>query len=156
MASLQEFIERGMSFFNGNLVAKSMFDEAQSQISSLEEKLKAAESARLTAETSLAEAGSRIKSLEGDVAAKDESISALTKDVANLKESAKSVDTSAAAKAAKIAAGAGIPAGAAPTAPAGGEAKTQAQLLEEFAAITDPKARGEFYEKHFASAWQKK
>jgi len=62
-----------------------------------------------------------------------------------------------AAKAAEIAASAGhVPV---PIRPDGGYGqagkKTEAELLEEFNAITDPNVRAAFYEKHFAPKFKK-
>lgn len=148
---LPDFIRAGMDYFTGKTVSKTEFDAVNGKLTVALEKLTKAESDLTSATTRATTAEARVKEVEGQLAAKETELATLKSENTKFKETATTTEQ----QAARIAAAAGLPANNAPATDANGEAKTEAQLMDEFSKITDPKARGEFYQKHFAPKFQK-
>lgn len=151
MWTINDLIKSGMEFFTGKTVLKSTLEAKETELAEANKKIEATEKERDTARTELATARTELATANTELGTvKPQLVTAKTK-IAELEKAAKTVSQTAT----EIAAAQGIPAAQLPATGASA-ALTDAQLLEQFNAIKDPKERGEFYAKHFAPKFNNK
>jgi hypothetical protein len=119
------------------------------QFAKVKTALAAAQASLKTTQTELAEANARIKALEADQKELEETNAALEKEKKDLTAKEQDLDKRADAKASEKVASLGFPAGKLP----GPDGKVESaasnyeDAMAQYAKITDPKARGEYYNK---------
>lgn len=144
MWSLQEFIDRGMAFFNGETVARAELDAVSAKLEAAEAKLKEAIESGMAATASAMEATKAKDAAEISLKTATEKATALEAEVTKLKAEAKTVDEESSRKAREICQAQGI---ASPNIPAAAQTTPQskeqelARLRAEMLKETDPEKK---------------
>jgi|GEM_PF-5078821 hypothetical protein len=125
-------------WITGNVADKRELDNVLTDIANTKHQIAKVAVERQSIEAEIAQIATERQAIEAQLAAANARI-------AELEQNQKT----ASRLAQEIAASQGIPVSRLPASGAGA-ASTEAQLIEEFNAITDPDARGAFYEKHFS------
>lgn len=131
MASLQDFIERGMAFFSGETVAKAELITAQAAH-------KAAVAELAQAQADIATSKQTISTLQAAVDKSGEILAAKSAEFVTLakeRDDLKSASASAAAKAAQIAAASGLPLEKAPAAAASTNENAREEAQTKYQAL---------------------
>lgn len=159
MASLQEFIDRGMAFFSGELVSKAELTAAKAelekfesaaaacakQIAELTAQLQQANDGRTAESNLLTTANQKVHLLETEKVAILAERDALK---AQLADPAGTIQTEVAKKTAAAMAAHGVPAASVPGSQE--PKKSFSELMTALDAIGDPKARAAFYADNIA------
>ena len=142
MATLQEFIDRGMAFFSGEHVSKAELTTATEKIAGLEKDLKDSRATATTLTTERDTARTEVATANKALETRTSELTTAKARVAELEKSQQSVSQ----KAAEITAAQGIPVAQVPATPDPGA--NGGDLFAQRAAIKDPTALAEFDAKH--------
>lgn len=149
--SLQESIITGFadlkSFISTKLSPDSELSSAKNALGAAQQSVVRAEERIAALEKELADAKAAAEKAQADLKATNEAVEAHLAEIKKLRDEAKTVEQLAGERAQAITAGQGIPANKLPAATETGK-KPRAELLKEFASITDHKVRAAFYAEH--------